>query len=70
MIYRFMYNNPRHAATAADFLRSTELIGQFQTLDEDQEQGCNRICGQKTRHGDDKEAPAMYGAHLLQSVQQ
>ena len=44
---------------AADFIKSTGLCGQYQALDEDQQQGFSRANGQKTGRGDDEEAPAM-----------
>lgn len=44
---------------AADFIRSTGLIGQFQALDKDQQQGFSGANDHKTGHGDDEEAPAM-----------
>ena len=51
-----MLNNPRYKSMAADFIRSTGLIGQFQALDKDQQQGFSGANGQKTGHGDDEEA--------------
>ena len=46
------------ASKAADFTRNTGLIGQYQAL-EDQQQGFNRVCGQRTGHRGDEEAPVM-----------
>lgn len=44
---------------AADFMKSTGLIRQFQALDEDQLQVFTRVCGQKEGHGQDERVPAM-----------
>ena len=54
-----MLNNPRYISIAADFIKSTGLIGQYQTLDEDQQHGFSRANGQKTGRGVDEEAPAL-----------
>ena len=54
-----MLTTPRYASMAADFMRSTRLIRQFQTLDEDQQQGFTRVCSQKAGQGRDEEATAM-----------
>ena len=54
-----MLNNPRYISMAADFIRSTGLIRQFQALDKDQQQGFSGANGHKTGHGDDEEASAM-----------
>ena len=37
--YEDMLTVPRYVSKAADFMRSTGLIGQYQALDEDQRQG-------------------------------
>ena len=39
IIYADMLTVPAHVSKAADFMRSTGLIGQYQALDEDQRQG-------------------------------
>lgn len=57
--HKDMLTKPRYASMAADFMRSTGLIGQFQALDEDQQQGFTRVGGQKEGHGQDERAPAM-----------
>ena len=59
--HKDVLTKPHYASMAADFMRSTStgLIGQFQALDEDQQQGFTRVCGQKEGHGLDERAPAM-----------
>ena len=54
-----MLNNPRYISIAADFIKSTGLIGQYQALDEDQQHGFSRANGQKTGQGVDEKAPAL-----------
>ena len=54
-----MLNNPRYITMAADFIKSTGLIGQYQALDVDQQHGFSRANGQKTGQGVDEEAPAL-----------
>ncbi len=56
--HKDMLTKPRYASMAADFMRSTGLIGQYQALEKDQQQGFNRVCGQKEGHGRDEEASA------------
>ena len=43
-----MLANPRYASMAADFMRSTGLIGQYQALDEDKKQGFTVAYSQTT----------------------
>lgn len=57
--HRDVLTKPRYASMAADFMKSTGLIRQFQALDEDQLQVFTRVCGQKEGHGQDERAPAM-----------
>ena len=56
IIHKEMLSSPEYTSMAADFMRSTVLIGQFQALEEDQQQGFTRVCGQKTGRGDDEGA--------------
>ncbi len=56
--HKDMLTKPRYASMAADFMRSTGLIGQYQVLEEDQQQGFTRVCGQKEGHGQDERASA------------
>ena len=46
--HKEMLANPRYASIAADPMRSTELIGQYQALDKDQKQGFTVAYGQET----------------------
>ena len=48
MTHKEMLANPRYASMAADFMRSTELIGQYQALDEDHKQGFTMAYSQTT----------------------
>ena len=52
-------NIPRYMIKAADFIRSTGLIGQYQTLDEGQEQGFGKADRQKTGCDVDEGASAL-----------
>ena len=56
--YKDMLTKPRYASMAADFMRSTKLIEQYQVLEEDQQQGFTRVCDQKEGHGQDERASA------------
>ena len=48
MSHKGMPANPRYASMAADFMRSTGLIGQYQALDEDKKQGFTVAYSQTT----------------------
>ena len=54
-----MLNKPRYISIAADFIKSTRLIRQYQALDKDQQHGFSRANGQKIGRGEDEEAPAI-----------
>ena len=45
--------------TDDNFLDGGGVIGHFQGLDEDQQQGFTGVCGQKEGHGQDERVPAM-----------
>lgn len=53
-----MLTKPRYASMAAEFIRSTGLIGQYQALDEDQSCGFTRVGSQNTVSGDYERALA------------
>ena len=46
-----MMTTPRYASMAADIIRHTELIGQYQALDKAQENRFTEVGGQKPGEG-------------------
>ena len=61
LIHEEMLTTPRYASMAADFMKSTGYIGQFQALEMDQSEGFARVWGQKNGTWSVREGPCDVG---------